>query len=1785
MSHVSPRILRALRCAVLVAAIGAALTMASGSEVVVHSQAQYLPIGYVDCGGLDEAPCDITTGFGSSNGGSCDRGLKTDFIANKCINNTRRQKLNPESDVTVGKNFAQSWIGRALRIQRQDLNWATSYGRLSQIMAHNGFNNAADGYVFPNQKYSLTELLDAGIRAFEWDVHHDASLAKALPQLCHAEFDHLTCAITDRDLFNGLKELRDWMTEPGHENEVVMFGLEYNVDENPPGDNDLDGDFLVTNVIARFLDTPDIGVLTEPELEAYMTSHPTPEQYSLKREWPSQKWLVETGNRVIFTGPGPVRGPYFVNLSYGEAITGNPPVVEMSNRSGSRYPESQIDAWMTNATGYPNCSTTLERNGTSGNVKYLRPESGVFYTVQSDDDPVWGAATITPDLVAALTACNVDLINFDNVLVDWGRMQAAVWSWEINQPSADAAGMVARMARGNGRWWATSPLDQRPFLCRKETRRTIASGLVTNLPEVVWQVSNIPGTFVDGFDACAAIGDGWKFSPPLSGYENLNAKAVVENLAADPYINFISDGDDKWYEFTEWPALEIAAPVTVNEGETGTITVTLAPSWTMTEWSCGDGAELLETLSSMSATLQNWTLSCRYALGPERDVVASFAATHPRGSIERSAVVRVKNKAPEIRGVEDRSVVAGVPLYLDVELLDVAGESLGLRVDFDDHADFFRQPVAPGVHQFTHTYSTPGTYQLLVVAVDDASRTEEIATITVTSPAPTGSIEGPTRVSLNQSETFYIDAWDPDGGVVSYKTASCGNAGVLIGTTFISEAGPVRRYAVRCRFTAAAESNEIRITMIDDEEHETTFPWFVRIGRPPTGLILRPASMASINEGSTSLFTLLGTNTDGDDVKLVSLVSIGCGSGTKTSQSNDLDGGINLKVEFSCHFADSAASTQLTATISDFDGSTDVERSIVVANRAPALANIMVTSSLKFGDDARVSGTTSDPGGDAVKVRVNWGDDSDPAVVDAVNNQFIAWHRFQAAGAYDVIITPIDDENLEGSPETRSITIDDVVAATALTAVSAPAAGVVGGSLTAQATLSRGDNVAVGAGHDITFTITAPDGTTTTPHGTTDNSGLASVDFAPQLRGQHTVAASFAGSDALLTSSAPAATVTVYQRTSLSLQTTTPSVTAGVGLTLRATLAGVPDGTPLDGQSVEFSFTGTGAPAPQVVTTDGGEASVTVVFPAAGTFTAHATFLNAGGFFADHTGVSPVVAETAMSSITVTAATSTTTVISPTSALTAVATPLSATLSRNDGIEVGAGREVMFTVTAPDGTSSDVSGITNADGVASAAFTPAIRGRHSVTASFTGNAALAGSSSFSASFDAYERTSIAVTGAAGSAGQPIAVTALLTAVPNGAVLPGQTVVFSFSGPGAPAPLSAATNASGIATATPVFPAAGTFTVQASFLNALAFFTDGTGAVPAIAETADASIEATNAAPTFTPPAAMTIEATNSAGGEATFNPTGTDPEDGELNAQCLPASGSTFAIGTTTVACTVTDRIGAFASGSFTVTVRDTTAPAIAAHGNVTADATGAAGAVVTYTRPAYTDLVSGSGLASCAPASGSTFAIGTTTVTCTATDAAGNTGRATFSVTVENTTTPGRMHGDGFIKKGDTRYEFNFKVVERASGSERGHFELDVQTDKPRGKNKGHDNDRDKGRDKDRDDDRDKGRDNDRDNDRNDDRDRFVARDITFIAFSDDPTYRPGRKRKPQVDTVRFSGTGSWNGAKGYRFEVTAADEGEPGRHRESVTITVWSPSGAIAAQVAGELSGGNVQSLRIHR
>ena len=166
-------------------------------------------------------------------------------------------------------------------------------------------------------------------------------------------------------------------------------------------------------------------------------------------------------------------------------------------------------------------------------------------------------------------------------------------------------------------------------------------------------------------------------------------------------------------------------------------------------------------------------------------------------------------------------------------------------------------------------------------------------------------------------------------------------------------------------------------------------------------------------------------------------------------------------------------------------------------------------------------------------------------------------------------------------------------------------------------------------------------------------------------------------------------------------------------------------------------------------------------------------------------------------------------------------------------------------------------------------------------------------------------------------------------------------------------------------------------------------------------------------PVVTVPGPITNEATSPDGAVVTFNATAEDARDGSVEVSCTPPSGSTFPIGTTSVSCSATDAAGNTSTATFNVIVQDTTAPSITAPPNITVEATGPSGAAVQYgtnqgNSCSASDIASPIlALSYSGTPSGSTFPIGTTFITCTATDTSGNSSSATFSVTVRDTTAP----------------------------------------------------------------------------------------------------------------------------------------------------------------------------------
>ena len=166
-------------------------------------------------------------------------------------------------------------------------------------------------------------------------------------------------------------------------------------------------------------------------------------------------------------------------------------------------------------------------------------------------------------------------------------------------------------------------------------------------------------------------------------------------------------------------------------------------------------------------------------------------------------------------------------------------------------------------------------------------------------------------------------------------------------------------------------------------------------------------------------------------------------------------------------------------------------------------------------------------------------------------------------------------------------------------------------------------------------------------------------------------------------------------------------------------------------------------------------------------------------------------------------------------------------------------------------------------------------------------------------------------------------------------------------------------------------------------------------------------------PVVTAPADLTVEAESSAGTPATnaaiaaFLEAGTAQDELGVTVPVTAVSPSElFPLGSTPVTFSATDSESNTGTAQATVTVVDTTPPALIVPADLTVAAAGQSGANVVVPEATASDTVDLAPLVGCTPSSG-LFPQGTTLVSCTAIDASGNSSTGSFTVTIVDTTAP----------------------------------------------------------------------------------------------------------------------------------------------------------------------------------
>ena len=224
---------------------------------------------------------------------------------------------------------------------------------------------------------------------------------------------------------------------------------------------------------------------------------------------------------------------------------------------------------------------------------------------------------------------------------------------------------------------------------------------------------------------------------------------------------------------------------------------------------------------------------------------------------------------------------------------------------------------------------------------------------------------------------------------------------------------------------------------------------------------------------------------------------------------------------------------------------------------------------------------------------------------------------------------------------------------------------------------------------------------------------------------------------------------------------------------------------------------------------------------------------------------------------------------------------------------------------------------------------------------------------------------------------------------------------------------------------------------------------------------------------------------------------------------------------------------------------RDTTPPVVMVPANLHVPAQGPLGAIVTWTATA-TDAVDGPRPVTCTPPPDSLLPYGATTVVCQASDLSGNTGAASFTVTVVDPATAGLVAGLVTFGRGAPGGQLTFAAA-RTSGGDTGATLVGLLRPGPGLPVL------------------------------------FAATRIVSVGLYDDPASSPGALPASGVDTTRVTGAATLNGQPGFRFEFVAADRGEPGAGRDTVSLVIRSAAGVVVGEWTGPIGGGNVDSLPI--
>jgi hypothetical protein len=374
--------------------------------------------------------------------------------------------------------YEKSWTHRALGLQYSLAN-DVGFANAPWPGTHNSFNSIAEegpslSDTDSNQQLRLTDQLRLDMRSLELDVHWFPSPAAGgqnAPVVCHAGAvsEHDGCTV-ERLLGPILDEIRDWLH--AHDDQVLLLYIEDHLDS---------GYDTAAGVIQS-----ELGKLVYP-----------------------------TGS----SGAGDCRGLPMALTRNDVLAAGAQVVIVSSCGSGAAWRglafnwDKHVEETPHGFKDFPDCGPDYTRaTYDSTLVRYYEDSTWLSAGASAAQGGDVGDGGLKPSTVRSMMRCGVDLLGFDQLVPDDGRLDALVWSWAKDEPAAggDCAAMGA-----DGRWSSGS--------CKRRLRpacRTSGGD---------WLVPKKKVTLKGAAGVCRDAGAA--FAVPRTGYENQLLKRAAAGAA------------------------------------------------------------------------------------------------------------------------------------------------------------------------------------------------------------------------------------------------------------------------------------------------------------------------------------------------------------------------------------------------------------------------------------------------------------------------------------------------------------------------------------------------------------------------------------------------------------------------------------------------------------------------------------------------------------------------------------------------------------------------------------------------------------------------------------------------------------------------------------------------------------------------------------------------------------------------------------------------------------------------------------------------------------------------------------------------------------------------------------------------------------------------------------------------------------------------------------------------------------------------------------------------------